>query len=59
MQMKNFQTISNIISLQFSVFPENFDYSQVKIYLVFSIKNYVYDFPHELPNKLILMTLRN
>ena len=47
-------TISDIIFLQFTVFPCKADLSQVKRNLKFSIINYVYKLPHELPNDLRL-----
>ena len=49
-QTKNFQTISDIIYLQFTVFKWKFDSPKVKRILIFSTISFVYKFRHEAPN---------
>ena len=46
MQMKNFQTISDITFLLFTVFPRKFNSLQVIPSLNSSITNFVYELPN-------------
>ena len=60
--MKSFQTVNDIIFLQFTVFPNKFSLAKTILIwqnLISSIANLVYELPHELPNNLRLTTLGN
>ena len=48
MQMKNFQTISDMTFLPFTVFPGKFNSPQVKRNLNSSITNFVYELPNDI-----------
>ena len=57
--MKNFQTISEIISLQFTVFPHKFDSTQINQNRISCMVNFVYELHNEFTNNLRLRILGN
>ena len=52
MQMKTFQTITEVISLPITVFPFEFNLPQIERNLISNIINFVYKLRYELPNDL-------
>ena len=57
--MKNFQTISGIIFVPFTVFPCKVNSPQVKRSLKSTITNFVYEVPRELRNSLRIRIFGN